>query len=187
MESTQQATFARIYSETNGHLDRHLARVKEGRDVDAACFFARWLFWSGLLDLLKQNSTPADMPSILKCDGAFLSWKLNELLGACNAYYATGRPAGLHVAELESLREKVDKLALNLDTLAGAMVQLLQRLPAPAPADLDEGDLPPAPRVAGSGGESPSLSESHNCIEAENKSSRFEIPESAESARVVAL
>ena len=123
-----EASYSRIYSETSSQIDRHLARVKEGRDVDAACFFARWLFWSGIPGLLKENSTPHGTPSPLKCDGAFLSWKLNELIEACNEYYRTNKPAGLQATELESLREKVEKLTTNLDLVAGQLSRLVDAI-----------------------------------------------------------
>ena len=52
-----QATFARIYSETTHQIERHMSRVKEGRDVDAAVSFGRWLFWSGATLIAAPPST----------------------------------------------------------------------------------------------------------------------------------
>jgi hypothetical protein len=124
-----QVTIARIYSETLNHLERHLGRVKEGLDVDGACFFARWLFWSGIPRLLNENSTPPGELGMLKCDGAHFAWKLNELLEACNEYYRTGKPAGLHKSELDSLREKLDKLSSNLELVAGHVSKLSPPVP----------------------------------------------------------
>jgi hypothetical protein len=117
-------TFGRIYSETMSQLDRFHSRVKEGRDVDNACSFARWLFWSGILDLLKANSTPVGAPAPLKCDGAHLAWKLEQLLESCNEYYRTNKPAGLDKSELDSIREKLDRLSANQDLIAGHLSKL---------------------------------------------------------------
>src|ERR1017187_9846392 len=120
-----KATFARIYSETTHQIERHMSRVKEGRDVDSAVSFGRWLFWSGIPDLLKENSTAHDELGPLKCDGPHLAWCLNELLQACNEYYRTGRASGLEKTDLDSIREKLDKLASNQDLMAGHLSKLI--------------------------------------------------------------
>jgi hypothetical protein len=169
-----QATFARIYSETTNHIDRHMSRVREGRDVDAACFFARWLFWSGIPTLLKENAFMPDVPSLFKCDGAHLSWKLNELIEACNEYYVTNKPAGLHSTDLDSIREKLDKLASNQELIAGGVAKLLSQSAA---VSTDEAvaatpALPPG-GAGGWGRRSPSLSKCHNSNE-EIKANRIE-------------
>jgi hypothetical protein len=178
-----QATFARIYSETTNHIDRHMSRVREGRDVDAACFFARWLFWSGIPTLLKENAFMPDVPSMFKCDGAHLSWKLNELIEACNEYYVTNKPAGLHSTDLDSIREKLDKLASNQELIAGGVAKLLGA--AVSINEPEVGTVPLPPGVAGGWGrQSPSLSKCHNSIDEKevNRINGFETPENDESA-----
>lgn len=134
------ATCHKIYIETVNHIDRHMARVKEGRDVDGAKLFANWLFWSGIPTLLKENSEPAP----LKCDGAFLSWKLNELIEACNEFYRTNKPVGLNGNDIQSIHERLDKLTGNLDTVAGGLSRLIGSSSQPS--------TPPAP-VCEAGGE----------------------------------
>jgi hypothetical protein len=179
-----QATFARIYSETTNHIDRHMSRVREGRDVDAACFFARWLFWSGIPTLLKENAFMPDVPSLFKCDGAHLSWKLNELIEACNEYYVTNKPAGLHSTDLDSIREKLDKLTSNQELIAGGVAKLLSQsaVVSTSGAVAATPALPPAPG-GGWGGRSPSLSKCHNSTNEKevNRIKGLVIPENDET------
>jgi hypothetical protein len=130
------------------HLHRHMNRVREGRDVDAAKSFANYLFWSGIPALLKENSTAANELGPLKCDGPHLSWFLNELIDACNEYYRTNRAAGLQATELESIRDKLDKLASNQDLIAGQLSKLTTGL---APAEPDHADVVPRFHVDGDG------------------------------------
>src|ERR1017187_9802048 len=180
-----KATFARIYSETTHQIERHMSRVKEGRDVDSAVSFGRWLFWSGIPELLKENSTAHDELGPLKCDGPHLIWCLNELLQACNEYYRTGRPSGLEKTDLDSIREKLDKLASNQDLMSGHLSKLIS---SPVPVSTDEavaGTAPLPPGGAGGWGrQSPSLSKCHNCIDEikVNRINGFEIPENGENA-----
>ena len=121
-----------------------------------------------------------DVPSLFKCDGAHLSWKLNELIEACNEYYVTNKPAGLHSTDLDSIREKLDKLASNQELIAGGVAKLLWQSAA---VSTDEAvaatpALPPGP-AGGWGGRSPSLSKCHNSNEEKtvNRIEGFEIPE----------
>jgi hypothetical protein len=164
-------TFARIYSETMNQLARHSGRVKLGRDVDAAKSFANWLFWSGIPALLKENSTPPETPAPLKCDGAHLAWQLNELIEACNDYYRTNKAAGLGSVELQSLEEKVDRLAHNLDLIAAHLAHTLPLSSPSSPIPATETARfvwsAPAcpPGLSGGVGAEPSLSKCHNSTE----------------------
>lgn len=121
---SSKATFAKIYSETVNQIDRYQARVNEGLDVDAAKFFANWLFWSGLVGLLKENSTAANELGSLKCDGPHLAWKLDQLISACNEFYVTNKAVGIPKTDLGSIREKLDKLCSNVELVAGQVSRL---------------------------------------------------------------
>lgn len=101
--------------------------------MDDACEFARWLFWSGIPELLQAHSTPVGTPSPLVCDGAHFGWKLKEVLEACNEFYRTNRPSGLGKVEVESLHDKLDKLFRNQDLIAGQLSKLsLSSSPVPS-------------------------------------------------------
>ncbi len=122
--SDEIVLFGRIYSETVNQIERHLERVKEGRDVDAACMFGRWLFWSGIPRLLTVHSTPSSELPGLQCDGYHLSCLLNLLITACNDYYRTNHAVGLTVADVSSLHEKLDKLFKNQEAIAGQLCKM---------------------------------------------------------------
>ena len=165
----------RIWSETDRRLDSFANRVREGRDVMAASEFARWLFFSGIITLCKENSAPAP----LKCDGALLQWKCEQLISQCGEYFTTnGQSAGLKETQLVSLHEKVDRLASNLELVAGHV----SKLSPPAP-----GSEPPATVYtdrSGMGGgvaaahAAPSLSKCHNSIETkENEEKPMKAPQ----------
>ena len=114
----------KIWRETLNRLDSFSGRVREGRDVNAASEFARFLKFSGIIMLCKANEALEP----LKCDGAFLQWKCDELLDACNDFFRTnGQTAGLKEPHLLSLHDKVDRLARNLELVAGHV----SRLPLP--------------------------------------------------------
>jgi len=94
-------------------------RVQEGRDVDAASEYARWLSFSGLLKLLEANSQPAP----LVVDGCLLESRCDELIRMCGERFKTGdRSPNLKAKELQSLHDKIDLVAgylsrLNVPTL----------------------------------------------------------------------
>lgn len=167
MSST--ATHARIYSETMNHLGRHLSRVKEGRDVDGAKFFANWLIFSGIITLCKEHASAPNELSPLKCDGAFLEGKCKDLLFACGEYYRTcGKAEGIGATELESLHEKVNRLLSNQDLIAGHV----SKLTPPSPSEMAVTVATMAAKGRGGGVAAPlplplSLSTCHNCIEDE--------------------
>ncbi len=53
-------------------LDSFSRRVQEGRDVESASDFARWLSFSGILMLLERYPNQVASHDILKVDGLFL-------------------------------------------------------------------------------------------------------------------
>ncbi len=74
------ATFHWIYRECIARVDVYSKRVAENRDVQAASEYARWLHFSGIIGLLKENASPEP----LKVDGSFLQWKVEQLIDQCN-------------------------------------------------------------------------------------------------------
>lgn len=112
-------TLGKIYSETAQRLDLLARRVAEGRDVDAAAEFCKWLGFSGILRLLEMNTNQETRP--FKIDGANLRWKCEELLAACMKHYRTNdNNPSFERDEFLSLHEKIDRMAGYLSRLSVA-------------------------------------------------------------------
>jgi hypothetical protein len=128
------ADLHRIYHECFNRLESFSKRVAENRDVMAASEFARWLSFSGIPRLLKANSNPAP----LKVDGAHLQWKIDDLLAACNERFRTNNQTPtIEKSEVESMREKMDKMASNLDLMAAQISRLTSAVQASVSAQDD--------------------------------------------------
>ena len=97
-----------IWLETSQKLESYRRRVQEGRDIDAAVEFAKFVFWSGIPKLMEANPHPAP----LLVDGALLRSKAQELIELCNERYRTRNlDPMLSAKEFKSLHEKIDLLA----------------------------------------------------------------------------
>jgi hypothetical protein len=125
----QEIKLHRVWSETSTRLDVLRDRVSENKEVMAALDFARWLFWSGLLELLEMNSREGP----LKVDGANLRWKCQELQSACQDRFRTnGSEPRLAETQLRSINEKLDMIAGFISKVAvGACVPPAAAAPAP--------------------------------------------------------
>ena len=111
--------FATIYRESISRLETLSRRVSEGKDIQGASEFCRWLLFSGIISLLKANSNREASP--LKVDGSFLEWKATDLLQTCNQHLSTGQVScNLSAAYLQSLHEKIDLMAGYLGKLSAA-------------------------------------------------------------------
>lgn len=121
--------FARIYSETSNRIEVLSRRVQEGRDVLAASEFCRWFLFSGILDVLAENSSDAP----LKVDAGHLRWKCQELLELCNDCLRSGSRGEpcLTAGYLQSLHDKVD-------VMAGYLARLNTRAPESVPIEMLE-------------------------------------------------
>jgi hypothetical protein len=119
----ETVNLSQIYRETNSRLDILSRRVQEGRDCLAASEFCRWLLFSGILPLLKSHTNHET--GLLKIDGAFLQWKCEELLSACNDLLRTNKFDGnFSAAYLQSLHEKIDAMEKNQHSIAGYLSKL---------------------------------------------------------------
>ena len=119
-----------------GRLDSFRRRVDEGRDVMAASEFARWVFFSGLIQLCKENS----QDGFFKVDGALLQWTCEHLIEQCNERFrANNFDPSFEQAEFQSLHEKIDMMAGYLSRLSVAPSVVIlnggQGQEADAPAD----------------------------------------------------
>jgi len=126
---TETTILHRIYSETVNQLDSFSRRVQEGRDLEAASNFARWLSFSGIIMLLE--AFPSPLP--LKVDGRFLRWKCDELIEACNLRFRTNNlNPSFESKEFESMHEKIDRMAGYLSRLSVAPAVTVNPLPREA-------------------------------------------------------
>ena len=115
-----------LWKETYNRLADLRARVNEGRDVMAASEFCRWIQFSGLLKLFRENA----QDGFFKVDAAILETNIKELLALCNYRFRTGdKEPTLHKTELESMREKIDKMAGYLSRLTAAPAVSVNPLP----------------------------------------------------------
>jgi len=73
-----------LWRETNTRLDVLAGRVREGVDVQAASEFARWLFFSGVIQVL----TPHEAGYPLPCRAQELKKKTDQLVSACGEWFA---------------------------------------------------------------------------------------------------
>ena len=144
--------YHRIWNETNNRLDSLSARVRENRDVMAALDFARWLFWSGILELLEANACEG----FHKVDGANLRWKCQELTRACQERFSRNdSKPHLEALQLQSIHEKLNLMAGFLSKLAMPAQVSVTSAAAPARVDL----------TVISGGLAPSVSEAQSSEE----------------------
>lgn len=106
-----QVELHRLFREINSRLDRHLKEADEGLNLDAALDFCRFVFWSGLLELLKRNS--CSVP--LTVDGPLLAYKVGQLQGEIQRRFSSGdSQPNTNLTELSRINHKLDLIAGQL-------------------------------------------------------------------------
>lgn len=104
-------------------LNGYRKRVSENRDVLAASNYARWLNFSGIVQLLRENSNQEPPP--LKINGAHLQWTIDDLIQTCAERFRTNsKEITLEVAAMQTLHDKVERLTSNVDLMAGQISRL---------------------------------------------------------------
>jgi hypothetical protein len=107
----------RLYSETMMRLRILQRRVQEGRDVLPASDFARWLQFSGMIPLFKENA----QDGVSKIDGSLLESTVEQLLQNCNERLRTNNDKpSFDRSDYCSLHEKLDMVAGYLSKLSVA-------------------------------------------------------------------
>jgi hypothetical protein len=125
--SIEQTNLHRIWNETLNRLETLRGRVQENRDVMAASEFARWLLFSGLIELFKVNA----QDGFFKVDGCLIESKAETLLSMCNDRFRTNvQDPSFQKSEFESLREKIDRMAGYLAQLSVAPAVTVNSLPS---------------------------------------------------------
>ncbi len=107
-----------LWRETHNLVEEYRAHVREGVDVKAASRFARWLRFSGVLQMLPENPMP------LECHGAALSIAVEDLIAECGHWFvhherARDKPhAQIPKTELERINAQLAHLTVQLAKLS---------------------------------------------------------------------
>ncbi|MGN6552318.1 MAG: hypothetical protein ACTHLW_01095 [Verrucomicrobiota bacterium] len=72
-----------LWSETDGRINTLTRSVKEGRGVDEASNFSRWLRFSGVIQILEMHEQGFPLP----VRAEELKRKTNDLINACGEWY----------------------------------------------------------------------------------------------------
>jgi len=104
-----------FYTETSRRLDSFLQHVKEGRDLDGALQFARYVIWCRIDRLM----APHDCQGFLKVDSSLLVSKARILEQTVQDAYRTGKVApDASLSVLEAINHKLDLLAGHVARVA---------------------------------------------------------------------
>lgn len=96
-----------MWRDTDARLDSYAAKVREGRCLDEALEFAKWLQRAGFLMFFKHHSRDGQ----LKIDGHLLAWKSRELELAVYARYKAGDKPESRDTTLETILHRLDLIA----------------------------------------------------------------------------
>jgi len=105
-----------LWRETDNRLTSLARSVREGKCVDEASNFCRWLRFTGLLELLEQNSRP--LPLIV--NGAGLRVKVQDILFDCGEFYKGGKPAlpKYSDSDMATVMDRLDMITNRLDQIS---------------------------------------------------------------------
>lgn len=108
-----------LWQETNNRLDLLARRVSEGKYLEEALDFVKWVQFSGLIELFTAHCVSAP----LKVDGAFIRWKCENLQSEIFRRYRLndGKPH-VDASELEGISRKLDLIAGRLAQIAEVSV-----------------------------------------------------------------
>lgn len=123
-DSIHKSTWHWLWKETVARLTLYQHAVNEGKDLDAALAFARYVIWSKLVDVLK----PHDCEGFLKVDSAFLQWKAEELQRSVQDVYLAGKSAP------QGDQSHLEAISRKLDAIAGRLAQVPIEPPSQTPA-----------------------------------------------------
>lgn len=122
-----RVTLERICSETCRYLETLGREVREGKNVVEAANFARWLRFSGVLDLFSRYALP---------DQTFPAFerKIVDLLDACGEHFRGGRTVpNYDQSDIAEISRKLDVLlAVNARPVVTTVVTQVRTLPEPA-------------------------------------------------------
>jgi len=103
-----------LWNETRRRVEQLATRADEGVDIQPAMDFARWLQFSGLIKLFKDN--PQSEP--LKVDGELIDKRVRDLIMDCGDYLKLNTPGFVRVCQIEAVNQKLDLLAAQVAKLS---------------------------------------------------------------------
>lgn len=115
MVSPQQADAHWFWKQSINRLESLRKRVVEGRDLEQALEFSRYILWCRIDKLLVDYKSDGE----LKVDMPFLRWKAEELQRQVLALYGAGkvRENGNQSA-MEAILHRLDIIAAHVATLS---------------------------------------------------------------------
>ncbi len=120
-----------LWRETDTRIDSLMKQVREGVAVDEASNFARWVRFSGVVQILSN----ADFSnSQLVADVSGLKLKLQDLVWECGEWYRkhersnTPRDAYVSASKLEALEKQMRQMSEQLARLAPPMPDSVPQL-----------------------------------------------------------
>jgi hypothetical protein len=94
-----------LFKQTMNHLELLTRAVHEGRAVDEASNFARWLSFSGLIKIFEAYPQPVP----LLVDGPAMRLVTDKLVSACGVIYKGGRmPENPSQSVIDEMNAKMD-------------------------------------------------------------------------------
>lgn len=106
-----------IWRETDNRVKVLRARVREGSDVMAASEFARWLQFSGILRLLREQDFP------LPCRGELLRREVELLVVECGEWFANQERSNVK-PHPQIPRTELERINAQLASLTAAVKNL---------------------------------------------------------------
>jgi len=107
-----------LWRETDTRLDSLARSVREGKCVDEASNFCRWLRFSGVLQLLEQNPKP--FPLVV--NGTELRRKVEDVLFDCGEHYKHGKGKlplpRYEESDMASVMARLDLISKRLDQIS---------------------------------------------------------------------
>jgi len=98
----------KLWRETHFMLTRYERRAREGKDLDAGLEFARYVIWSGVVNVVNASAHL----SPIAIDAAHLQWKAEELQRTVQGWYRSGKAQPqIAMAEVEAINHKLDLIA----------------------------------------------------------------------------
>jgi hypothetical protein len=140
MKSPSSVELHLMWKECDRMTERHAGRVREGTHVMAASEWARWMMFSGVVDLLEANDTTE--PWLV--DGKGLRKKLTKLIDNCGEWFAlhehsnVERELQIPRCEMERITQRLGVIEQKLDAMCPATVTEAENesLPASRPGAL---------------------------------------------------
>lgn len=121
---SHQVKCAKIYRETMNRLSSLQNRVNEGKDLEFALEFCRYIFWSGIIELLEYH---ASTQSGLEVSGANLRTRVKQLQEDVQRRFVKSNTSPkVELSELEKINHKLDLIAGRISQLSPPKIETLE-------------------------------------------------------------